>query len=221
MMKRTPTLLIALCASLLAACAGSDCKKTPADADIFAPDLSNAQCSENVWTFKDGILESTKDVIIFTKGEHKNFEAEFEFKIEKGSNGGFIFYVTDTKDWTNNSLEIQICDNATSQEPKSRCGAVFGHVAPEWDSQMSYGTWHKMRVRCDGKDITTWIDGKRVSQMDMSKWTDAKRNPDGSEIPPWLSKNKKCDMQQSGKIGFQGRHGSANCKYRNLKIRKL
>ena len=218
---KTYSAMFALVSALFLSACNTQPNQEKAYSDLFSSDLSNAQCSENVWSFKDGILESTKDVILFTKDDHSNFEVDLEFRIEKGSNGGFIFYVSDMKDWTNNSLEIQICDNTTTKDPKSMCGGVFGHVAPEWNSQLTYGDWHNLRVICKGQNIETWLDGKRVSTMDMAKWTDSKRNPDGSAIPNWLSKHKKSEMKTSGKIGLQGRHGKANCQYRNLKIRSL
>lgn len=222
-MKKILTLTTLIAAAALTGCNCPCCSSNDGFKEVFAPDLSNTVCKENVWSFKDGELQSTKDVILFTKEDYENFEAEFEFNIEKGSNGGFIFYVTSVDgDWTGKSLELQVCDTASMKDrPTWQCGAIFGHVKPEFDTSLPYGQWNKMRIVCKGQQIDAWLNGKHVSKINLADWKENKMGPDGTVIPQWLTAQKKCDMATKGRIGLQGKHGAANCKYRNVKIRQL
>lgn len=173
---------------------------------------------------KNGELRSTQDKIIFSKNDYKNFEIELEYKLEKGSNSGIVVYCTDTNNWIPNSMEVQIADNTDpgyATSPITQNGAIFGHVAPEFDTTVPIGTWNKMRVVCDGQNIDVWSNGKHASHIDMSEWKDNNKGPNGVTIPSWLTKQKKSEMQTSGKVGLQGLHGSASTSFRNIKIRPL
>ena len=59
--------------------------------DLFKKDLSNSTCEAPVWSFNEnGELSSTKDEVLWTKGEYENFVLEREFKVTKAGNGGII-----------------------------------------------------------------------------------------------------------------------------------
>lgn len=64
------------------------------------------------------------------------------------------------------------------------------------------------------------MNGEAVNRFDLDRFTDAKTNPDGSKAPGWLSK-PPAGLPQRGHIGFQGKHGDAPVRYRNIRIRDL
>jgi endonuclease/exonuclease/phosphatase family metal-dependent hydrolase len=72
----------------------------------------------------------------------------------------------------------------------------------------------------DGPKLKLSLNGIVVNECDLSLWTDAKKLPDGTAIPPWLSR-PWAELDTAGKIGFQGRHGGAGVKFRNIRIRPL
>lgn len=219
-MKKLSVCLSTLAAALLCAC--STCEDKNNWQPLFGENLAEADYNPAVWSLSpDGVLSAEKDEIIFSKKDWENFELELEFKIFKDSNSGVVVYCGDTKKWIPNSIEIQIADNAKFPQPRTTCGSVYGFVPAEWDTSLPLDTWHKMRIRCQGKIIDTWLNGKHVSHMDMSKWTDNKTNPDGSPIPPWLAKNKKAEAPTVGKVGLQGKHGDAGINFKNVKIRQI
>lgn len=193
-------------------------------ADLFKPDLSDADYPAGIWTFADGILTASEDQCIWTKKDYKNFILDLEFKTAPGTNSGVIVYASDIKDWIPNSVEIQIADDFAEQWAKSpntwHCGAIFGHLAPTKSAVKKPGEWNRYTITCRGPMITVVLNGEKVTEMDMLKWTSAKTNPDGSEIPTWLS-NPLAGLQTRGRIGLQGKHAGAPIYFRNIKIKEM
>ncbi len=225
MKKLINTFAISLVTLTICACCTTEtqCQKSQNPwQPLFERDLSNAVYNKAVWSMpSDGVLRANKDEIIFTKADYENFELELEFRIEKESNSGIVIYCSDTEKWIPNSLEIQIADSSSKRfgKPFWNCGCIFGHVNSEFDTRLSFGQWHKMRVVAKGQKIDVYLNDKHVSKMDMSQWKDNKLTPSGEKILPWLTKNKKCEMPTKGKIGLQGKHGGATTDYRNIRIR--
>jgi len=224
------TLTAALSAMFLAVGAAQKPAATPGHpdvtgwADLFQPDLANAEFPAGVWTFAGGVLTASEDQAIWTKQDHRNFILDLEFKTAPGTNSGVIVYASDTKDWIPNSVEIQIADDFAEQWAKSpatwHCGAIFGHLAPTKSAVKKPGEWNRYTVTCRGPMITVVLNGEQVTEMDMRKWTSAKTNPDGSEIPAWLSKPKS-ELATRGRIGLQGKHAGAPIFFRNIKLKPL
>ncbi len=191
---------------------------------LFAPDLSDAQYPQDIWSFDDGILTATEDQCIWTKKEHDDFVLDLEFKTAEGTNSGVIVYCSNPDDWIPNSVEIQIADDYAEQWAKSpktwQCGAIFGRLAASESVVKKPGQWNRMTVTCQGPMISVMINGKQVTEIDMRKWTSATKNPDGSEIPSWLSK-PLAELPTHGRIGLQGKHAGAPIYFRNMKIKAI
>ncbi len=192
---------------------------------LFGTKLADATYDPQVWSETDGVITAAKDDAIWTKEEYENFELDLEFKNDNGTNSGVVVYCTDIKDWIPNSVEIQIADDHyekwTDSDPLGRCGAIYGHLAPNKDKVVKKaGEWNHMRVRCVGQRISVILNGKKVTEMDMSKWTSGTVNPDGSKIPSWLPK-PFAELPTKGFIGLQGKHGEATIWFRNMKIRNV
>jgi hypothetical protein len=230
---KTKQLLVALAACALVFLTAGAAQKQDATpghpetagwADLFKPDLSNAEFPAAIWTFAEGILTASEDQCIWTQQDYKNFVLDLEFKTAPGTNSGVIVYASDTKDWIPNSVEIQIADDFAEQWAKSpatwHCGAIFGHLAPTKSAVKKPGEWNRFTITCRGPMITVVLNGEKVTEMDMRKWTSGKTNPDGSEIPAWLSKPKS-ELATRGRIGLQGKHAGAPIYFRNIKIKPL
>jgi hypothetical protein len=82
------------------------------------------------------------------------------------------------------------------------------------------GEWNHMTITCRGPKIDVVLNGEAVASIDMRQWTSPTHNPDGSEIPKWLNK-PLAELPTKGRIGFQGKHGSAPIWFRNILIREL
>ena len=192
--------------------------------DLFAPDLSNADFPAGVWTYLNGELTASEDKVIFTKKEFQNFILDFEFKTGADANSGVLLYVTEPTQWVPNSVEVQLLDDAgpkwVNADPKWKCGAIFGRVAPSKSAVKPAGEWNHCSITCRGQQIDVVLNGEKVSSMDMSKWASATHNPDGSKMPPWLNKPLSAHPTK-GRIGFQGKHVGTPVWFRQVKIQDL
>ncbi len=191
---------------------------------LFAPDLSNADAPAGVWTVRDGILTADRDECIWTRDEYENFVLDLEFRCGPAANSGVILYCSDTRNWIPNSIEVQILDDAAPKwanvPPTWKCGGIFGRLAPRPVRIHPAGEWNRMTIYARGPRIVVLLNGEVSADMDMRKWTSANRNLDGSEAPPWLSR-APAELPSKGRIGLQGKHGSATIEFRNIRWRPL
>jgi hypothetical protein len=191
---------------------------------LFGENYSLADFEEGSWEVKEDLLVALEDKVVWAPGTYENFQLEFEFMNETGTNSGIIVYCTDQENWIPNSVEIQIADDYGKWESERKdyqCGAIFGHLpASEQKVVLPPGEWNKMKITCKGQLIEVVLNGKKVTTMDMSDWTSGTTNPDGSEIPSWLP-TPFAQLPTSGSIGFQGKHGDSSVTFRNVRIRDL
>lgn len=192
---------------------------------LFKPDLSNATFPAGVWSMdKDGVLNATKDEIIWTQADYEDFILRFEFKNEAGTNSGVFVHASNLKDWITDSVEVQIADDFAEKwatKPRSwQCGAIFGHQGAYISAVKKPGEWNQMIIICSGSIITVHLNGTRVNTIDLRDFTSATTNPDGSNPAPWQTK-PLASLPLKGKIGFQGKHGDAPIHLRKIEVMKL
>ncbi len=192
--------------------------------DLFAPDLSNADCPKGVWSFEKGELTATEDKAIWTKAEFENCIIDLEFKNAPATNSGIFLYCSDMDKWVTSCIEVQVLDDYADKwadvAPSWRCGGIFGRLAPAKQAVKPAGEWNRYTIRCLGKQVDVVLNGEHVASMDMNKWTSGKTNPDGSEAPSWLG-GPLNDKATKGRIGLQGKHAEAPIWFRNLKVKRL
>ncbi len=111
---------------LLAACLGAAADDKP-DTDGWVNLLAGGKLESN-WTTKgnwsldkDGVvkLEPRKgetgwqryDAYLWSRKQYKDFEVDFEYKVQKDGNSGFYFRVGDLKKPVENGIEVQIYDS--------------------------------------------------------------------------------------------------------------
>lgn len=191
---------------------------------LLGENYSLADFQEGSWEIQGDLLVALEDQVVWAPGEYENFQLNFEFMNEDGTNSGIIVYCTDQENWIPNSVEIQIADDYGKWESERKdyqCGAIFGHLpASEQKVVNPPGEWNQMEVSCKGQMIEVVLNGKKVTTMDMSEWTSGTVNPDGSEIPSWLP-TPFAELPTKGSIGFQGKHGDSSITFRNIRIREL
>jgi hypothetical protein len=149
------------------------------------------------WRVEEGALrpvETGKDVDLWTVGEYRSFELEFEFKVDAGANGGIKYLVQSgvALRWRNGKgppllavksealpgdlysegsegLEYQIVDDAApeAQDSKRSSGAMYALVAPDDPPAVGPGVFHKGRIVVRGDEVEHYLDGKRVVRIKL------------------------------------------------------
>ncbi len=79
--------------------------------DLFASDLSNASLTPGSWVFEKGILARQGPGHIWTKAAYRDFILDLEFRLEAGSNSGVFLRSSDTVNWLQHSIEIDVNDS--------------------------------------------------------------------------------------------------------------
>lgn len=170
------------------------------------------------------VLSASEDSAIWFKGEYSNFILDFEYKLDSGANSGVLLHCCDTEKWIPNSVEIQLLDDHdkrwAGEPPQNRNGAIYGHLAPLVSNVKQAGEWNRMTIWATGRKLKAAVNNEIVFDCDLSRWTSAETNPDGTKIPKWLSR-PLADLEPKGRIGFQGRHGSASPHFRQIWIKAL
>ncbi len=138
------------------------------------------------------------------KGDYRDFEAEFEYKVAKGGNSGFYFHVGDRKSPVAKGIEVQIYDSG-SKPPGARLsdhdsGGIIPGIPPTKNTAKPAGEWNRMKVVCKGNKVTVYLNGEVVNDVPLD-------SPSIKSRP------------RSGSIGFQD-HGLP-LWLRNIRVREL
>ena len=144
------------------------------------------------------------DAYLWAKKQYKEFEAEFEYKVEKGGNSGFYFHVGDLKEPVKTGIEVQIYDSpgkdSTAKLTDHDSGGLIPGVPPTKRAAKPAGEWNQMKVTVKGGQVTVVLNGEKVNQVPLDH--------------PRLK-----DRSGSGYLGFQD-HGLP-LWLRNIRVREL
>ena len=192
---------------------------------LFNLDLNNAVFTKGVWFINGkGDLTADKDEAIWTDRDYENFVLDLEYTCDPAANSGVLIYGSDLVNWIPNTVEIQILDDNnphwSKEQPFAKNGGLYGHLPPKINNVKPAGEWNRMTVTAQGKRVKVAVNGEMTVDTDLSQWTSAKKNPDGTDIPPWLSR-PWAELPTKGRIGLQGKHGSASIYFRNVRIKEL
>lgn len=216
--------LLALLLSLLAVgpaalLLAEDAKKAAGDAGWV--ELIEKGALEKTWTTKGNWVLDDKGVITLTprKGEsgwsrwdaylwankdYTNFEIEFEYLPQKGSNSGFYFRVADKNNPVAKGIEVQIYDSG-NKGPDAKLtdhdsGGVIPGKAPSKNTAKPTGEWSKFHITVKDNKLTVQLNGETVNEIDLTK-------------APYDSR------PATGSIGFQDH--ALPLALRNIRIREL
>ena len=222
MRRFTPrTLLVGL--FLSATCATLACleQSTAHSADGFygawvnlseGNDLSKYWTTTGNWKLEENVIrleprpgekgwERYDAYLWLTDKEYKDFQAEFDYMLEKGGNSGFYFHVGDKKSPVARGIEVQISDSAGQDKLTDHTsGGVIPGVPPTKNAAKPAGEWNRMSVSCKANKLTVELNGQKVNEVD-------------------LKRDQLRDRPETGSVGFQDH--ALPIRLRNVKIKPI
>jgi hypothetical protein len=180
--------------------------------NLVGKDLTTHLTTTGNWKLdKDGVIAleprpgekgwQRYDAYLWAKKQYKDFECEFEYKLEKAGNSGFYFHVGDLKEPVKKGIEVQIYDAAKDAKLTDHTsGGIIPGIPPTKNAAKPAGEWNKMLVTVKGNKVTVVLNGEVVN-----------------DVP--LDHAKIKDRPASGYIGFQD-HGLPMW-LRNIRVREL
>ncbi len=183
------------------------------------------------WVVKDGMLIGNPPddpaqrgggdiVTVETFGD---FELSLECRLEKGSNSGIKYLVSDElsrKQGGGIGLEYQLIDDSGYKagggnlSNKQTIGALYDIKAPDNSQPVPVSQWNQVRILVRGSHIEHWLNGRKVIDADRSS----------PEFAQWIAASKFNNMAGFAPLGptrilLQDHPGSV--AFRSIKIRLL
>lgn len=173
-------------------------------------------------------------VYLLTRESFRDFDFEFEWKGERGSNSGVKYRFQGY--WVNHerrdepggperiepiALEYQLTDDEVHPDAlgdeRHATAAVYEYVGAKKSGPAKAGVWHRSRIVVRGLHIEHWLDGAKVVEIEMDspvvQAAFAASQRKGSS--PLLAKQARRDSP----IALQFHDGLV--EFRNLRIRRL
>lgn len=196
------------------------------------------------WRIEDGLIypvRGLRNIDLFSAASYRNFELEFEFKLEPGANGGIKYLVQGPvtgilreNRWISGvesdarpgelyaegaqGLEFQIVDDDADEakDAKRRSGSLYSLVAPSEPPPIGPGVFHRGRIVVNGDKIEHYLNSKRVLAIvlgspEMEAAWDACRRGD--------IKRMRRLPKREGPVVIT--HHGSRVSYRNIRIRPL
>ena len=134
------------------------------------------------------------DAYLWAKKQYKDFECEFEYKLEKNGNSGFYFHVGDLKEPVKKGIEVQIYDTDPKKTKLSDhdSGGIIPGIPPTRNAAKPTGEWNKMLVTVKGNKVTVVLNGEVVNDVPLDSKSIKDRPPTGyigfldDGLPMWL-----------------------------------
>lgn len=164
------------------------------------------------WQAVDGVLACTGQGAgwLSTDKEYANFELELEFWLPPAGNSGVFLRAPHEGDPAYTGMEIQVLDDTSEKyenlKPWQFTGSIYDVAAAEKHVTKPAGQWNKMRIVCQGPQVTVTLNGTEVVNANVDDY------PDKVERHPGLKRTK-------GYIGLQN-HSSV-VQYRNIRLKEL
>ena len=181
---------------------------------LSAGELTEHFTTAGNWTLADGVATLTPSEgqrgwqryghYLWLNGDYAEFEAEFDYRLQKRGNSGFYFHVGDRAQPVRTGVEVQLY--ATPPEkPQKRLtdhdsGGIIPGGPPRENASQQPGSWNRMHVRVEDGEIRVTLNGRLVHVMALDHRAIADRPPTGA-------------------IGFQDH--SLPLELRRFRVRKL
>lgn len=123
------------------------------------------------WYVEDGLLvcESGPDAgygYLATDERYKNFILDLDFKQEADGNSG-VFIRSTVDGTTVSGWQVEIAP------PGKATGGIYESYGRKWlikpdakkDSALKYGDWNHMKIKVDGKKVTSWLNGTEMVSL--------------------------------------------------------
>jgi len=193
---------------------------TAADQDGWVDLLPENQLEKH-WSTKgnwsindDGVITLTPrpgesgwsrfDAYLWLDEQYKDFEIEFDYKVQERGNSGFYFHVGDKASPVAKGIEVQIYDSG-SKGPDAKLtdhdsGGIIPGIPPTKNTALPAGEWNHFHITSQGNDLTVKLNGEVVNQIQLD-------NP------------RIKDRPATGFIGFQDH--ALPLALRKIRIRRL
>jgi hypothetical protein len=111
------------------------------------------------------------DAYLWLNGVWKDFEIEFEYKVEKGGNSGFYFHVGDEASPVARGIEVQIYEShAKGKDAKLTdhdSGGIIPGIPPSRNAARPAGEWNRFHITCKGTNLTVRLNGEVVNEIPL------------------------------------------------------
>jgi hypothetical protein len=117
------------------------------------------------WYVEDGLLicESGPDAeygYLGTDKHYKNFILDLDFKQEADGNSG-VFIRSTVEGTTVSGWQVEVAP------PGAFTGGIYESYGRQWlikptldkDKALKFGDWNHMKIKVDGKEVTSWVNG--------------------------------------------------------------
>ena len=173
MKMRTAGVGLSMAMLAFAGCASLQTSRHPDSSgweDVFAKDLSNAECAKPGWAWgKDGCLTPRTEETLFSKRDYRNFVLDVGYVMDPTANSGIFLY--DTKHPTH-KFEVQILDDHhpmyKDEVPYQFTGAIYGRCAPTKIASRPAGELNRITCWCMGPNIRIVVNGEEVVNADLT-----------------------------------------------------
>ena len=170
------------------------------------------------WKVEDGVIHRAgKGGDIFTEAEYYNFDLEFDWKVEKGSNSG-LKYRFAAYNGKSIGCEYQVLDDdnhPNGQNPKQTAGSLYDVIAPnaEVKKLKRVGEWNTSRIVAKDTKVEHWLNGVKILEIDMDsdEWAAALQKSKFRDAPTFGQKDGRIMLQDHGDVVW----------FRNIRIREL
>jgi Domain of Unknown Function (DUF1080). len=179
------------------------------------------------WTIIDGALvclgaakhDTGGDIV--TDKRYENFELEWEWKIDKGSNSGVMYHVIEDKKYKGpyeTGPEYQIIDDVNypgKLEEWQQTGADYAmHVAGPNKKLKPVGEWNHSKIIFNKGKVEHWLNGEKIVAFEAwtEEWYHKKNTGKWKDYPDY-------GIAKKGHIALQD-HGN-KAYFKNIKIRQL
>lgn len=162
----------------------------------------------------------------------KNYEFEFEWKVDKGANSGILYMIQEVEGAPSfySAPEYQILDNVNHPDGKlgkdgnRQSASLYDMIPAKPQTAKPYGEWNTGKIVCYKGTVVHYQNGEAVLEYHL--WT-----PEWKKMIDGCKFNKQSNplayellincggKNKEGFIGFQD-HGD-NVWYRNIKIKLL
>lgn len=179
------------------------------------------------WTIIDGALvclghaehDSGGDIV--TDKAYENFELEWDWKVDSGSNSGVMYHVIEDKKYSapyQTGPEYQIIDDVNfpgKLEDWQKAGADYAmHLAGSNKKLKPVGEWNNSKIIFNKGMVEHWLNGEKILAFEAwtPEWNKLRETGKWKDFPDY-------GKAATGLIALQD-HGN-KAYYKNIRIRKL